>query len=92
MQKTYPGMVFEKSFTEEDRLWSESVSESDEDFMTRLKATLDHIFEDLLEETDTFISITAHSGVAATILQLIEHRSYTLPAGGVVPVVIKATF
>ncbi|CEL55770.1 putative phosphomutase PMU1 OS=Saccharomyces cerevisiae (strain ATCC 204508 / S288c) GN=PMU1 PE=1 SV=1 [Rhizoctonia solani AG-1 IB] len=92
IQKTYPGVIFEKSFTEEDQLWSKSVSESNKHFMSRMKATLDHIFEDLLEDTDTFISITTHSGVAAMILQLIGHRDYPLPAGGVVPVVIKATF
>ncbi|CAE6520537.1 unnamed protein product [Rhizoctonia solani] len=76
----------------EDELWSETVSESDREFGSRMKATLDHIFKDLLEETDTFISITAHSGVAAAILRLVGHPSYPLPGGGVVPVVIRATF
>ncbi|CAE6434468.1 unnamed protein product [Rhizoctonia solani] len=90
IQKTYPAFHFEETFTEEDELWSESVSESDTEFSSRMKAALDHIFEDLLEETDTFISITAHSGVAATILRLIGHRSYPLPGGGVIPVIIKA--
>jgi hypothetical protein len=35
------------------------------------------------------ISITSHSGVSAEILRLVGHRDYPLPAGGVVPVVIK---
>ncbi|CAE6446951.1 unnamed protein product [Rhizoctonia solani] len=92
IQKLYPAFRFEESFTENDQLWSESVSETDDEFSSRMKATLDHIFKDLLDETDTFISITAHSGVAATILQLVGHRAYPLPGGGVVPIVIKATF
>ncbi|CAE6436154.1 unnamed protein product [Rhizoctonia solani] len=92
IQKLYPAFRFEESFTENDELWSESVSETDDEFSSRMKATLDHIFKDLLDETDTFISITAHSGVAATILQLVGHRVYPLPGGGVVPIVIKATF
>ncbi|GAB1523137.1 Probable phosphoglycerate mutase pmu1 [Rhizoctonia solani] len=53
IQKAYPGFLFEDSFTEEDQLWSEFVSESTEDFTSRLKATLDHIFKDLLGEKDT---------------------------------------
>lgn len=77
-----------------------------------MKATLDHIFGNLLESSDTcmyaqwrerraadktsfaidkVISITAHSGIASMILRIIGHRSYPLPAGGVVPVVIKVT-
>ncbi|CAE6452328.1 unnamed protein product [Rhizoctonia solani] len=92
IQETYPSFRFEVTFTDKDELWGESVSESSGRFRSRMKATLDHIFQDLLEETDTFISITAHSGVAATILQLIGHPSYPLPSGGVIPIVIKATF
>ncbi|CAE6414689.1 unnamed protein product [Rhizoctonia solani] len=92
IQKAYPAFRFEETFTEKDELWGESVYESNKEFSLRMKATLDHIFTDLLEEADTFISITAHSGVAATILQLIGHRNYPLPGGGVVPLVIKATF
>ncbi|KAJ1307933.1 hypothetical protein OPQ81_002010 [Rhizoctonia solani] len=92
IRKAHPTFHFEETFTEWDELWSESVSESNEELSSRIKAALDHIFEDLLEETDTFISITAHSGVAATILQVIGHNKYPLPGGGVVPVVIKATF
>ncbi|KAH7341403.1 phosphoglycerate mutase [Rhizoctonia solani] len=92
IQKIYPAFRFEESFTENDPLWSESVSETDDEFNSRIKSTLDHIFKDLLEETDTYISITAHSGVTAMILQLVGHRNYSLPGGGVVPIVIKATF
>ncbi|KAF8605277.1 hypothetical protein BDV93DRAFT_521617 [Ceratobasidium sp. AG-I] len=91
IQNAYPNFKIEEGFTEEDELWSTSVSEPDPQFKIRMKATLDNIFGKLLESSDTYISITAHSGIASMILRIIGHRSYPLPAGGVVPVVIKVT-
>jgi len=91
IQNTYPAFEIEDGFTEEDKLWSPHFSESDTRFNIRMRATLDRIFGDLLESTDTFISITSHSGVAAAILRIVGHRSFPLPAGGVIPVVIKVT-
>ncbi|KAG8725459.1 hypothetical protein FRC09_019187 [Ceratobasidium sp. 395] len=91
IQSVYPAFEIEEGFTEEDGLWGEDFSERDTPFNNRIRATLDRIFGDILESTDTYVSITSHGGVAATILRFIGHRSYPLPAGGVIPVVIKAT-
>ncbi|KAG8741092.1 hypothetical protein FRC10_003333 [Ceratobasidium sp. 414] len=37
------------------------------------------------------ISVTAHSGAIGAALRVLGHRPYSLPTGGVIPVVIKAT-
>ncbi|ELU36450.1 hypothetical protein AG1IA_09521 [Rhizoctonia solani AG-1 IA] len=37
------------------------------------------------------ISVTAHSGAISSALRVLGHRAYSLPTGGVIPVVIKAT-
>ena len=36
-------------------------------------------------------SITAHGGAIGASLRVLGHRAYSLPTGGVIPVVIKAT-
>ncbi|QRV72817.1 phosphomutase PMU1 [Ceratobasidium sp. AG-Ba] len=91
IQATYPAFDIEEGFTEEDQLWGENFSELDPKFSTRIRSTLDKIFGTILESSDTYVSITCHSGVAAAILRIIGHRNFPLSAGGVIPVVIKVT-
>ncbi|KAG9089799.1 hypothetical protein FS749_001052 [Ceratobasidium sp. UAMH 11750] len=91
IRKTYTDFCIEPGFTEEDELWTEDHRETDEEAGIRLKAALDTIFGRLLSKHDTFISITAHSGAIRAALNVLGHRPYSLPTGGVVPVVIKAT-
>ncbi|KAB5588328.1 phosphomutase PMU1 [Ceratobasidium theobromae] len=89
IQNLYPAFQIEDEFSEVDELWSETVSESGSHFNARVRAVLGNIMGNIVTKSDTFISITTHSGVAAEILRIINHRSYPLPAGGVIPVVIK---
>ncbi|QRV96967.1 histidine phosphatase family containing protein [Ceratobasidium sp. AG-Ba] len=90
LRKTYDFRI-EPGFTENDELWTADHRETDEEANTRLKAALDTIFGKLLSNHDTFFSITAHSGAIGAALRVLGHRQYSLPTGGVIPVVIKAT-
>ncbi|KAG8792078.1 hypothetical protein FRC12_007267 [Ceratobasidium sp. 428] len=91
IHKTYSDFCIEPGFTEEDELWTADHRETDQEADIRLKAALDTIFGRLLSKHDTFISVTAHSGAINTALRVLGHRPYSLPTGGVIPVVIKAT-
>ncbi|KAG8790086.1 hypothetical protein FRC12_012777 [Ceratobasidium sp. 428] len=91
IQQTFPNFDIEPGFSEEDELWTPTTRETDAEMEPRLKRALDHIFGSLLDEDDTYISVTAHSGTIAAALRVLGHREYRLPTGGVVPVVIRAT-
>ncbi|CAE6444331.1 unnamed protein product [Rhizoctonia solani] len=91
IRETYNDFGIEPGFTEEDELWTADHRETNDEADARLKATLDTIFGRLLGSKDTFISVTAHSGAIGAALRVLGHRAYSLPTGGVIPVVIKAT-
>ncbi|CAE6350726.1 unnamed protein product [Rhizoctonia solani] len=91
IRDAYNDFRIEPGFTEEDELWTADHRETNTETDARLKATLDTIFGRLLGSKDTFISVTAHSGAINSALRVLGHRAYSLPTGGVIPVVIKAT-
>ncbi|KAF8748953.1 Phosphoglycerate mutase family [Rhizoctonia solani] len=79
------------SFNVKDELWTADHRETNDETDARLRRTLDAIFDRLLGPKDIFISVTAHSGAISSALRVLGHRAYSLPTGGVIPVVIKAT-
>jgi len=87
----YTGFRTEPGFTEQDELWTPDYRETNDEADVRLKSALDTIFGKLLDSKDTFFSITAHGGAIGASLRVLGHRAYSLPTGGVIPVVIKAT-
>ncbi|KAL5632159.1 hypothetical protein ACGC1H_000239 [Rhizoctonia solani] len=91
IREAYNDFRIEPGFTEEDELWTADHRETNAETDSRLRATLDTIFGRLLGSKDTFISVTAHSGAISSALRVLGHRAYSLPTGGVIPVVIKAT-
>ncbi|CCO37212.1 putative phosphomutase PMU1 [Rhizoctonia solani AG-1 IB] len=91
IRQTYNDFRIEPEFTEEDRLWTADHRETNAETDIRLRAALNTIFGQLLGSKDTFISVTAHSGAISSALRVLGHRAYSLPTGGVIPVVIKAT-
>ncbi|KAI0081465.1 phosphoglycerate mutase-like protein [Panus rudis PR-1116 ss-1] len=82
-----PVFTFEKGFTETDELWEPDVRESSEHVAARATNVLDRVFEG----KETFISITAHSGFINGFLAAIGRESYSLPTGGIIPVVVRQT-
>jgi broad specificity phosphatase PhoE len=78
---------FEDGFKENDELWTVE-KESEVHTTSRAKAVLDRIFD---EDTEEFISIMGHYGIINAFLRTLGRQRYYLPAGGVLPVVIKQT-
>ncbi|KAK3306109.1 phosphoglycerate mutase [Chaetomium strumarium] len=83
----FPTYQFEPGFTEADELWRATESETDAAFAARAKAVLDDVFTN---DKNTWISITAHSGAVAKLLEALNHRAFRLATGQIIPVLVKA--
>lgn len=86
IHETFPAVFFEKGFSENDLLWPGN--ETDQDVTNRAKKVLTTIFSD---DKETYISVTGHGGIISGFLTAVNLTSYTLPTGGILPLVIKAT-
>lgn len=91
----YPTYEFEKGFTEEDVLWSETHRETPGEQNIRTRRFLDALFEADWDappgRRHTYVSVSAHSGVINSFLDIIGHRPFQVSTGGMIPVVVKAT-
>ncbi|THU84942.1 phosphoglycerate mutase-like protein [Dendrothele bispora CBS 962.96] len=76
-------------FSEEDELWLADQREADNHVATRAKTVLDRIFDSHELKSEYFISVTAHGGIINGFLRSMDRPSYSLPTGGVLPVVVK---
>ncbi|KZT64923.1 phosphoglycerate mutase-like protein [Daedalea quercina L-15889] len=88
IERNFPPPIFdfEHGFTEEDLVWQSDVRESKDHIKARAHSVLDRIFD---EAEETYISITAHGGIINGILAATGRPSYSLPTGGVLPLVIR---
>ena len=91
--KTYIGsrwdyVDFEKGFKEDDVLWSPYLGESDQRIHCRGKVLLNDIFG---HDDNEIISLTSHSGLIASILDILNHRPFHLDTGQMLPVVVRAS-
>ncbi|PQE03713.1 hypothetical protein CJF30_00006421 [Rutstroemia sp. NJR-2017a BBW] len=89
--KTYirtqaPTFLFEPSFPETDPYWRPLVSEIPDSQDQRSRALLDDIFA---HDNSTFISFSTHSGEINSLLRVLRHRSFWLPTGAMIPVLVK---
>jgi broad specificity phosphatase PhoE len=66
IQQHYPTCAFEDGFAEEDPLWVPDVRETADAQDVRTKTVLDDVFAN---DTNTYISISSHSGEIASILR-----------------------
>ncbi|KAH8834772.1 histidine phosphatase superfamily [Flagelloscypha sp. PMI_526] len=89
IHEQHPQYKIEKGFTEEDELWTEE-RETDEHAIARAGTVAQMVFSSTSED-DTLISITAHSGFINSFLQAVGREKYSLPTGGILPVIVKAT-
>ncbi len=55
----------------------------------RTKKLLEDIFSN---DSNTFISLTSHSGAKSSILRVVGHRKFQLITGSVIPVLVRADF
>lgn len=91
--KTYIGsrwdyVDFERGFSEEDTFWNAYFGESDQHLHYRGKRLLDDIF---VHDDKEIISVTSHSGIIASILDVVSHRRFHLNAGQMIPVLVRAS-
>ncbi|KAJ7154898.1 histidine phosphatase superfamily [Mycena crocata] len=89
IQTAFSHVDIESGFTEEDELWKPEARETQEHAAARARTVLDKIFT---QDNDvTFLSVTVHVGIIASFLRAVNREWYSLPTGGVLPIVIKAT-
>ncbi|KAK9428559.1 histidine phosphatase superfamily [Lipomyces doorenjongii] len=83
----YPTFTFEEGFQEVDPLWNATFVETTSAQNERSRSVLDDIF---MNDPSTYISITTHSGEAASILSVLGHRPFSLSTGAVIPILVRA--
>lgn len=86
IEENYPKYRIETGFTEQDELWSPDERESDPQRDARLLMLLRDIFA---RDSNTVLSLTAHSGAITSILKVTGHREFALLTGSVIPVVLR---
>ncbi|ODV94658.1 hypothetical protein PACTADRAFT_44199 [Pachysolen tannophilus NRRL Y-2460] len=93
------GFIFEDNFEEEDVLYKSNWRESVLEQGVRLNKFLQFLFEkewdaDLAKtktEQDVFVNVTSHAGTTRSLLLVLGHPRFTIAAGGMIPVAVKAT-
>ncbi|KAK9320889.1 histidine phosphatase superfamily [Lipomyces orientalis] len=83
----YPTFTFEEGFQEVDPLWNATYVETRSAQDERSRSVLDDIF---MNDPSTYISITTHSGEAASMLSVLGHRPFSLSTGAVIPILVRA--
>ncbi|WEJ95971.1 phosphomutase [Yamadazyma tenuis] len=93
LQAKYQDLDFEDGFPEEDELHLKSQKREEiwEQFM-RINGVLQDLFSNELQsdDTDDVVSITCHAGTIRAFLSVVGHRGFTIPKGGIIPVIVKA--
>lgn len=88
--RAFPKFTFEKGFAEGlDPFWDPIRREPNNARLVRLKVALDEIVS---SDDSTYLTISAHSGVITSILEVIGHRVFSLQTGGMIPVVVRVEF
>ncbi|KAH9933225.1 histidine phosphatase superfamily, partial [Epithele typhae] len=75
-----PVYHFERGFAENDTLWTADERESSEHTAWRAKQVLDKIFTE--DKFETYIGITAHSGIINGFVRTLGRPRYALHTGG----------
>ena len=83
----FPWYKFEEGFTEYDELWRPDLSETGEAEDVRAHTVLDDVFR---TDDNTWLSVTAHSGIISRLLKALSHREFRLSTGQIIPVLVKA--
>jgi len=87
IRDAYPFLTFEDGFADTDLLWKADLREPNSARKLRLTELLDDVFA---SDENVFVSFTAHSGAISSLLEVVEHRTFSLETGGVIPVFVKA--
>lgn len=86
IQGAYPHFAFESTFQDTDHLWNGITAETSSAQDYRSKVVLDDIFS---HDASSIISITSHSGEAASLLRVLGHQPFSLVTGAIIPVFVE---
>lgn len=86
IESTYPDFAFEDTFQDTDHLWNGITAETKTAQDYRSKVVLDDIFS---HDKSDIISITSHSGEAASLLRVLGHQPFSLVTGAIIPVFVE---
>ncbi|CAI5756114.1 unnamed protein product [Candida verbasci] len=88
----YPNIIinsdFNSDFTEEDLLFDKYLPRKEflhEQFL-RINKVLQQIFD---YDNNEIINITSHAGTIRSFITVVGHRKFTIPTGGIIPILIK---
>ncbi|KAE8372141.1 histidine phosphatase superfamily [Aspergillus bertholletiae] len=84
----FPTWPIEHGFTDTDELWNGVTAETSDAQDVRSKSALDSIFQ--TKDAGLFVSITSHSGEISSLLRVVNHRTFKLSTGAVIPVLVRA--
>ncbi|ODV68307.1 phosphoglycerate mutase-like protein [Hyphopichia burtonii NRRL Y-1933] len=93
------GFITEPGFEEEDTWYVHEVEETAAEQCLRTNRFMQQLFDEQWDSSqsktdptkDQVVSVTSHGGTIKTFLGVIGHRAYTIPTGGMIPVVVKGT-
>lgn len=98
IEQLFPNFDFEPGFTEDDqleRVYSSEKEQLHEQFL-RINYFLQKLFESDWdgEKVDksadsTFVNVTSHAGTMRAFITVVNHRKFTIPTGGQIPIVVK---
>ena len=89
LQFKFPNLVFPDNFEEEDELFKLYVNPRREELheqFARVHDVLQDIFDN---DSNDIISITSHAGTIRAFITVIGHRKFTIPTGGMIPIVVR---
>lgn len=91
----FPKLKLDDDVTEEDILFKADLRELLPERTIRVNNFLQALFEADRQYTDKIanqlVSLTCHAGTIRLILIATHHRPFTIPTGGMIPVLVKAT-
>ncbi|KAL1306177.1 hypothetical protein AAFC00_004279 [Neodothiora populina] len=88
IEHLFPTFRIEDTLTETDEIWNGITAETDSAKDYRSKIALDSVFA--TDKAARVVSITTHSGEAASLLRVLGHRVFSLVTGAIIPVLVKA--
>jgi hypothetical protein len=77
----------EEGMSEEDELWKPDYRETDAEVAARAKRAIEQIWQST--QGISYVSITAHSGWINGVLEAVGRPWYSLPTGGILPIVLR---
>lgn len=86
----FPGYRLDGSLSETDEIWNGITAETPSAQDYRSKIVLDEVFVAEENKAVSVVSVTTHSGEAASLLRVLGHRVFGLVTGAIIPVLVRA--